>query len=152
MDLFSTFVIALGPAMEPFATSVASCVTIQSMRLRQRVVIAFSFLNVTNFFPGVDFQSGDLYPFSCRNYCWPVTFGTFLNVKSEWSGELSSFWSLLRFYRNIRSFRQLNWNWRWAKKSVDTRLTPVYILALQDSRGTFFIVLVLSHRLGYIDK
>jgi putative Mn2+ efflux pump MntP len=53
LDLFSTFVIAVGPAMAAFAVSVTSGVTIKAMLLRQTGVITFSFLNVTIFTPAM---------------------------------------------------------------------------------------------------
>lgn len=53
LDLFSTFVIAVGPAMAAFAVSATSGVTIKALLLRQTGVITFSFLNVTIFTPAM---------------------------------------------------------------------------------------------------
>jgi putative Mn2+ efflux pump MntP len=49
MSFYSTFIIALGLAMDAFAVSIASGVTIQQMRLRQTLTIALSF----GFFQGI---------------------------------------------------------------------------------------------------
>jgi len=64
MDLFSTFVIAVGLAMDAFAVSVASGVTIKAMRLRQTMTIALSF----GLFQGIMPILGWLAGIGFRNY------------------------------------------------------------------------------------
>ena len=63
MDFFSTFVIAVGLAMDAFAVSIASGVTIQRMAHRQAATIALSFglfqgiMPIIGWFSGVGFRS-----------------------------------------------------------------------------------------------
>ncbi|THB74543.1 MAG: manganese efflux pump [Desulfobulbaceae bacterium] len=62
MDFFSILVIAIGLAMDAFAVSVASGVTIRQMHLRQTVTIALSFglfqgiMPIIGWFAGVGFR------------------------------------------------------------------------------------------------
>lgn len=58
MDFFSILVIAVGLAMDAFAVSVASGVTIKAMRLRQTVTIAFSFGLFQGIMPVIGWLAG----------------------------------------------------------------------------------------------
>lgn len=83
MDLFTVFIIAVGLAMDAFAVSVASGVTIKNMHLRQTLTIALSFGLFQGIMPIIGWLAGVSFRDYIADYDHWLAFGLLVAIGAK---------------------------------------------------------------------